>query len=112
MSIVGRPLNNYQKCIDACLRCFQACHECAVLCLQEPDVAQRTNHISMMLECAGFCQEAACLMTMNAKHAKEMCQLCATVCGECAAGCAQFKDEHCQQCADECRKCAAECKAM
>lgn len=112
MSIVGKPLNNYQKCIDACLRCFQACHECAVLCLQEPDVAQRTTHIAMMMECAGICNEAACIMTMNGKHAKEFCSLCASVCEECAVGCAQFKDEHCQQCADECKKCAAECRAM
>lgn len=112
MSIVGKPLNNYQSCIDACLRCFQACHECAVLCLQEPDVAQRTTHISMMMECASVCKEAACLMTMNGKHAKEFCKLCASICEECATGCTQFKDEHCQQCADECKKCAAECKAM
>ncbi|WP_250229048.1 four-helix bundle copper-binding protein [Anaeropeptidivorans aminofermentans] len=112
MSIVGKPLNNYQQCIDACLRCFQACHECAVLCLQEPDVESRTNHIAMMMECAGICNEAACLMTMNSKHAKEFCMLCAKVCEECANGCAQFKDDHCQQCAAECQKCAAACMAM
>ena len=51
-------------------------------------------------------------MTMNAKHAKELCKVGAVVCDECAAGCARFKDEHCQQCADECKKCANECKAM
>lgn len=112
MSVVGKPLNNYQKCIGAYLRCFRACHECAVPCLQELDVTQGTNRIGMTLERVGFCQGAACLMTMNAKHVKETRQLCAMVCEECIVGYAQFKDRHCQQCVDECRKRAAECRAM
>lgn len=112
MGITGILNNPYQKCIDACNRCFQACHECAILCLNEPDAAARKDHIAMMMECAGICQEAACFMTMDAKHDKEICQLCATICEECAIGCSQFKDAHCIRCADECRKCAAECRAM
>lgn len=68
MSVVGKPLNNYQKCIDACLRCFQACHECAVLCMQEPDVAQRIPHIAMMMECSSICNEAACVIASPARR--------------------------------------------
>jgi hypothetical protein len=42
----------------------------------------------------------------------EFCGLCATVCNECAASCANFKDDHCQKCAAECRKCADSCRSM
>lgn len=112
MGIVCNCTDKYQTCIDACNRCAQACQECIKLCLNEPDVAARKNHISMMMECSGICKEAACVMTMDAKHVKELCQLCATICDECATSCAEFKDEHCQKCASECKKCADECKSM
>lgn len=85
MGVVSSCTDKYQKCIDACNRCFQACHECARLCLNEPDVATRKDHIGMMLECAGICKEAACFMVIDAKHVKEICSLCATICNECAA---------------------------
>lgn len=112
MGIVTNSTDKYQTCIDTCNRCAQACHECIKLCLSEPDVAARIDHISMMMECASICKEASCFMSMEAKHVKELCQLCAVICEECSNSCAKFKDDHCQKCAAECKNCATECRAM
>lgn len=112
MGVVSNFTDKYQTCIDECNRCAQACHECIKLCLNEPDVSARKDHIAQMMECAGICKETACLMASDSKHVREFCQLCATVCDECSAGCAKFKDDHCQKCAAECKKCADVCRSM
>lgn len=112
MGIVCTCTDKYQPCIDECNRCAQACHECIKLCLNEPDVSARKDHIAMMMECASICKEAACIMSMDGKHVKEICQLCAFVCDECSESCAKFKDDHCQKCSAECSKCADACRSM
>ena len=109
MGVVTTLTDKYQKCIDACNRCAQACHECMMLCLNEPDVAARKNCISMLAECACICKEAAGFMSMDAKSAKQLCGLCASICEQCAVECAMFKDDHCTKCANECKACAGEC---
>ncbi|MCI1991531.1 MAG: four-helix bundle copper-binding protein [Oscillospiraceae bacterium] len=112
MGVISTCTDKYQTCIDECNRCSQACHECIKLCLNEPDVSVRKDHIAQMMECAGVCKEAACLMSSDSKHAREFCQLCATICDECSTSCAKFKDDHCQKCAAECKKCADTCRSM
>ena len=82
------------------------------MCLAEPDVAARKNCISMLNECACICKEAASFMSMDAKHAMELCKLCETICNECAKECGMFQDQHCKVCADECRTCASKCGTM
>lgn len=112
MGIVTNLTNKYQKCIDACKKCAQACDECMTLCLNEADVAARKNCIGVLIDCAAICSLAGCSMARDSQFAKAICNLCATVCDECAKECAMFKDDHCVKCADECRACASECKMM
>jgi hypothetical protein len=112
MGIVTNVTDKYQKCIDACTVCAQACEECFMLCLNEPDVAARKNCISGLVECASICRLAACFMSMDAKHAKELCTVCATICDSCGKECNMFKDDHCTKCAEICKSCAAECRNM
>lgn len=112
MGIVTNLTDRYQTCIDACTRCTQACDECFTLCLGEADVQARKNCIAMLVECAGICKLAACFMSTDAPHAKNICGLCALICEKCAAECAMFKDDHCVKCAAECRSCANECNRM
>lgn len=45
-----------QSCIDACAKCAQACYECFHACLNEPDLNERKNCVSMLVECAMMCQ--------------------------------------------------------
>lgn len=112
MGIVNKAIDKYQKCIDACNRCAQACIECMGMCLNEPDVIARKNCIATLNECACICKEASSFMSMDAKHAADLCKLCETICNECAQECGMFKDDHCKKCAAECQSCANECKAM
>lgn len=112
MGMVTKTTDKYQVCIDACNRCAQACFECFKACLNESDVGERKACISMLIECAMICQNAAAYMSLDAQHAMDLCKLCATICDKCATECDMFKDDHCQKCADICRVCVDECKKM
>ena len=112
MGILTNITDKYQKCIDACNICAQACDECMMLCLNEPDVQARKKCIAGLVECASICKLASCYMSMDAKYAKELCKLCATICDTCAKECGMFKDDHCQKCSDICKACANECQQM
>ena len=112
MGIATSVIDKYQICIDACTKCAQACTECKVACLKEPDVKNRLKCIGILSECACLCKESASFMAMDAKYAKDLCRLCATVCEDCANECGMFKEDHCIKCAKECRSCADECTAM
>jgi len=112
VGIVTNMTDKYQTCIDACNRCAQACDECMKLCLGEPDVQARINCIGTLLECAAICKQAACFMSTDAQHAKDLCKLCAVICDQCAADCGMFQDDHCKRCAGECRACSNDCRMM
>lgn len=111
-TIVNPSAAAFQSCIDACTKCLQACEECLTACLKEPDVQARIHCIQMLRDCADICALASQWMSRSSMHAKQICQLCATLCEACAADCAKFQDAHCQACADECRKCAEACRKM
>lgn len=112
MGVVTMATNKYQKCIDACNRCAQACYECLKACLNEPDAQARKGCIGMLMECAMLCKESSGFMAMDARFAKDLCRLCATVCDQCAQDCKMFKDDHCVKCANECQVCTNECRMM
>ncbi|MFZ5942678.1 MAG: four-helix bundle copper-binding protein [Bacillota bacterium] len=112
MVVVANFTDKFQSCIDACSKCAQVCYECFHACLNEPDLNDRKNCVSMLVECAMMCQMSVSTMAMNGQFSKEHCQLCAKICDTCADECAKFKDDHCQKCADICRMCADECRRM
>ncbi|GIM30722.1 ferredoxin [Clostridium polyendosporum] len=112
MGVATMTINKYQACIYECNRCAQACYECFKACLNEPDVADRKNCMSILVECAKVCEMSSTLLSMNTEFAKDYCNLCAVVCDKCAEECEKFKDEHCQKCAHECGTCADECSRM
>lgn len=104
--------NPHQACIDACIKCAQICEECFSMCLNEPDVKARQKCIMTLQDCAEICSTAACYMSRQSINAKELCNVCATICQKCATDCEMFRDQHCQDCAQTCRQCAEECIAM
>ena len=112
MGVVTMTTNKYQMCIDACKRCEQTFYECFSMCLKEPDIQARKGCIQMLVECAEICKVSGAFMAMDAQHAINICQLCATICQKCEQECAMFKDEHCKACANECKTCANECSMM
>jgi hypothetical protein len=111
-AVVDSSVQQYQTCIDACNKCMQACEECLTSCLKEADVQARIHCINMLHDCADICAMAAQWMSRGSMYAKQLCQLCATICDACAVECAKFQDAHCQECANYCRQCAEECRKM
>jgi hypothetical protein len=106
-------MNNYdqfQNCIDACLKCASVCNYCATSCTREDDVQMMAKCIRLDMECAAICYATAQLLSMGGTKAKEVCMLCADICEACADECSQHHNDHCRMCAETCRKCANECR--
>lgn len=103
---------DYQSCIEACLRCAAASQECASFCLKEEDVATMAKCIQLDMECAAICYACAELMSLGSQHAMEICSICADICEACARECNRHENDHCQRCAVECNACAEECRKM
>lgn len=111
-TVVDSTVKQWQSCINACLKCMQNCEQCLSSCLKEPDVQARIACINMFRDCADICVEASRWMSRGRMYAKQLCQLCATICDACATECAKFQDHHCHACAESCRQCANECRNM
>lgn len=101
-----------RQCVDTCLDCAAMCNYCAHSCLQEDNVNMMAECIRMNLECAAMCKAAAEMMIYDSSNAKELCQLCAQICDNCAAECGKHEHGHCKECAETCRRCAEECRKM
>lgn len=102
----------YQSCIDACVRCAQECENCHDACLSEKDVAKMAECIRLDKDCAESCWTAAGFMSRGSRFAQDICRVCAEICEACGAECRKHKADHCQRCADECERCAEECRQM
>ena len=127
----------WQSCIDACMRCAEACEFCATSDMKEqgqtlvqvieeaavagaatsPEIIQQivkmiTNCIQVNRECAAVCWTSAALMSMDSQFAKQFCNLCADVCNACAKECEHHDVDHSKQCAQACRNCVEECRRM
>lgn len=107
-----KAYNEYQNCIDACLKSASLSNFCAAACTREQDIAMLAECIRLNMECAAVCYNAAQLMSMGSHKIKEICSICAYMCEQCASECGKHSHEHCQRCAQACYKCAEECRAM
>ncbi len=104
--------NPHQTCIDACVKCAQICQECLTMCLQEDDVKARLSCIKSLQDCSEICSTTACFMSRGSANIQEICNVCATICEQCADECSMFQDNHCPTCLDTCKQCASECRDM
>ena len=102
----------YQSCIEACNACVNSCDRCATACLQDDDVEMMVLCILEDLDCAAVCRMAAGYMARDSRYARNVCDLCASICETCAEECARHPQPHCQICAQACRRCADECRRM
>lgn len=101
---------DYQACIDACVRCAQECEHCAAACLGEPDVKTMTECVRLARDCAAVCWLAAAFMSRRSEFDTDVCRLCAAVCQACGTECEKHEPDHCRRCAEACRTCAEECR--
>jgi hypothetical protein len=88
------------------------CDHCATACLKEQDVKMMSKCIELDMYCAEICRLAAHYMAKGSEYSKDICQLCARICDDCAAECGKHQNEHCQRCSMACKKCADECRKM
>ena len=102
----------FQTCIEACVRCAQECEHCANACLDEQNVKEMAECIRLDRDCAEICWGAAALMSRGSRFAHDLCRLCTEICEACGAECRKHQMDHCQRCADACEQCAEECRRM
>jgi hypothetical protein len=96
----------FQSCIEACVRYAQECEHCVNARLGEQDVNKMAECIR--LDCAEMCWSAAAFMSRDSRFAQDVCRVCAEICDACGAECRKHEHDHCQHCADECERCAEE----
>ena len=98
-------------CIEACLRCYQACFGMAMThCLEAGGKHIESKHFRLMTACAEICRTSAHFMLMKSEHAKHLCKECAEICDQCAADCDKLGDM--KECVEACRHCAGACRKM
>ena len=97
-----------QQCIQNCLNCYTACMN-AVNGEREGSKHGKSQHTTMMQDCAEMCMTAAHFMEHNSPLFGYVCQTCAQVCNHCAGECERMGDTNC---ANACRNCAWSCEQM
>jgi hypothetical protein len=92
--------------------CARMCVSCADACAAE--TMDMRQCIRSCADCADICEATGKLAVRhtgsNEQVLREMLELCARVCDECAAECEKYEQEHCKLCAQMCRECAADCR--
>jgi hypothetical protein len=102
---LGDAAHHLMYCARMCLSCADAC------AAEKMDMREC---IRTCLDCSDVCEAAGKLAVRrtgsNEQVLREMLELCARVCDECAAECEKHEHEHCKLCAQICRECAADCR--
>lgn len=105
------PSPQMQRCIEACLKCYQACFGTAMNhCLESGGQHTEPAHFRLMIACSEICRTSAHFMLMNSEHHTHVCRECAEICEQCANDCERIGDM--DACVSACRDCAAECRRM
>lgn len=103
----------YQSIIDTCYDCATECLHCQNACLEEDNVNEMIRCIKLDNDCATICLVAATMMAGGSEFAKQVSQLCSSLCDACAEECEKHSNmEHCKKCAEKCRKCAEACREI
>ncbi len=109
---MDRQESGVAKCIDECLLCYRTCVQTTIHCLNEGGKHAEPARIRLLADCASACKVSADFLLRGSAYQKEMCALCADICGNCAADCDRFTESFMKRCAQVCRQCAESCKKM
>ena len=98
-----------QSAID----CLEACNACAIACgicfSQMVGKDSKNACPACCIECAAVCRLCADASARDSPYVKQICKLCADVCGWCAEECGAHDMDHFNRCAEACRRCAEAC---
>ena len=86
------------SCADACMAEDMDMTQCVRLCLDASDICEATSRLGTRR--TGDDQPVL----------RELLELCARMCEQCAAECEKHAHEHCTLCAQICRECAEDCR--
>jgi hypothetical protein len=99
-------VHHLMYCAKMCLSCADAC--------QAESGHDMTQCIRLCSDCSDICEATARLGTRRTGEdnliLRELLELCARMCDQCAAECERHEHEHCKLCAQICRECAADCR--
>ena len=102
-----------QKCVDACIRCYEVCTTTATYCMQQGGMHAELTQLLALLDCAEMCRVSANFMLRGSASHLSTCALCQEICTTCAESCEQIpEDDVLRRCAEECRACAEACERM
>lgn len=105
--------DSYQSFINILNECKNTSNHCFDACLKERDLNKKMAEcIRLDRECADICSYLEQAIGRGSRYVKEIANLCATICQECADECKQHQHDHCQKCAEVCLKCAEECRKL
>jgi hypothetical protein len=111
MAVTSLPQGDMQRCIHACLGCYETCLSMAMNhCLEVGGAHVEKHHLTLMFGCAEICRTAAHFMLIGSEHHRHLCAECAEICTQCAEDCERLGDM--KPCVEACRKCAESCRAM
>jgi hypothetical protein len=105
------PGDRMQRCIHACLGCYQTCLATAMNhCLEVGGAHVEKHQVTLMMACAEICRTAAHFMLIDTPHHRHLCAECAEICTECADDCESLGGM--EACVEACRRCAGACREM
>ena len=102
---LGDAVHHLMYCAKMCQGCADACHA------EDMDM---TQCIRLCMDCSDICEATAKLGIRQTGDdqpmLRELLELCARMCEQCAAECERHEHEHCKLCAQICRECARDCR--
>lgn len=102
-----------QQCIDNCNECHDVCLETLQHCIKKGGLHTEPKHLSLLQDCIEICRTSADFMLRGSERHVDTCELCSTICEECAEDCKGMGDDReMQRCAEICQKCAESCQEM
>lgn len=102
-----------ERCIDLCLASHRICLETARYGLEGAPGRVPAALITMLSDCAEFCQATANSLMRGSVLHSILCDACAKACERCAMECNRpGSDEQLKRCAASCRECASACAMM
>jgi hypothetical protein len=98
-------------CIEDCERCHRVCLQMAMTyCLEQGGRHVEAPYLPLMVTCADVCRTTADAMLSRVALYEHVCGVCARICEECGASCAELDDM--QHCVDVCQQCARSCRLI
>ena len=104
--------NEMFQCLQFCLNCASVCNQTLQHCLEMGGKHTQKEHIQGLIDCVRICEISADFLARNSESHTELCEVCSSICRNCADSCLSLEGEEMQKCAEVCNQCADSCERM